>query len=506
MSFINVNNILNRNYDTERSQITKDLVSIVNECKEKYSRLRTELATENDSKIMRLLDCWELLLFHGLKTNIFKPTHGFWDIAYEHLTRHEKERFDGLRHVNSDRGKCRALIRAALNERSLERYVLMWINDPTIFDKYEPYACILHKQTIDELPRLANALNDILFALTVDSPEVNDRKIHALEREEPIIPVTEPNNLEVHKRVPKVKRKVIDFEEKVPTAKEKEVILRPNRTPSPSVIPPIEENGHVEVNRGFIEEQLMFACDRSQGRSSIGSLMNESICSLDDRERKNSIIKSKENIAIVITEETGIEVGEDSILSSKGSSINSESDDYSPNFNETIDIEELKQKLKEKEERVAVLESQVAELSLENCRLRMLSSSASRNSKMFFNVSIPRAFLEAVVPTMKKYYIYEIHVTPSNEIGEEWIVKRRYSEFYELHKQQSINNLTVKTLDFPPKKKFGNMDANFVEQRRQRLQVYLKHLITILPDVAECCTKTELTRTFPFLEPDIKFS
>lgn len=143
----------------------------------------------------------------------------------------------------------------------------------------------------------------------------------------------------------------------------------------------------------------------------------------------------------------------------------------------------------------------------ENCRLRMLSSSA-RHSKIFFNVSIPRAFLEAVVPTMKKYYIYEIHVTPVNEIGEEWIVKRRYSEFYELHKQMSINNLTVKTLDFPPKKKFGfgNTDATFVEQRRQRLQVYIKHLITILPEVAECCTKNELMRTFPFLEPDIKFS
>lgn len=138
----------------------------------------------------------------------------------------------------------------------------------------------------------------------------------------------------------------------------------------------------------------------------------------------------------------------------------------------------------------------------------MLSNSSSRHSKIFFNVSIPRAFLEAVVPTMKKYYIYEIHVTPSNEIGEEWIVKRRYSEFYTLHQQMSSDNLTVKTLDFPPKKKFGfgNMDANFVEQRRQRLQVYLKHLIAVLPEVAECCTKNELLSNFQFLDPDIKFS
>lgn len=45
---MNVNNLLNRSYDAERYQIMKDLVNIVNECKEKYSRNRTELATESD--------------------------------------------------------------------------------------------------------------------------------------------------------------------------------------------------------------------------------------------------------------------------------------------------------------------------------------------------------------------------------------------------------------------------------------------------------------------------
>lgn len=318
-------------------------------------------------RILRLLDCWELLLFHGLKSNLFKSNHGFWDIAYENLTRHEKERFDGLRHVYTDRGKCRALLRAALNERSLERYVLMWINDESIFDKYEPYACILHKQTIEELPKLATALNNILFALTVDAPDVNnDRKINLTEREEPIIPVPQPNNLEVHKRVSKVKRKVIEFEEATTTEQD----LR--RTPSPVNVTllPIVENGHVyaavNTNKGMVEEQLMFALDQSQCRDSNSSygMMNESGSSIDERERKSSLVKSKESIAIVLTEETGIEVKEDSILSSKGSSINSGSESSYPTFHESVDIDALKQKLKEKEERCAILESQVAELSL----------------------------------------------------------------------------------------------------------------------------------------------
>lgn len=319
--------------------------------------------------MLRLLDCWELLLFHGLRSNLFKSNHGFWDLAYEHLTRHEKERFDGLRHVHSDRGKCRALLRAALNERSLERYVLMWVNDDSLYDKFESYACILHKQTIEELPKLANALNNILFALTVDAPEINnDRKINLTEREEPIIPVPQPNNLEVHKRVSKVRRKVIEFEEssnKFPTKDVRQ------STPSPVnvTVLPIEENGHVfpvNTNKGMVEEQLMFALDQSQcgNSNSSFSMMNESGSSLEERERKSSLAKRKESITIVLTQETGVEVKEDSILSSKGSSINSGSEGSLPTFNESVDIDALKQKLKEKEERCAVLESQVAELSL----------------------------------------------------------------------------------------------------------------------------------------------
>lgn len=78
-------------------------------------------------------------------------------------------------------------------------------------------------------------------------------------------------------------------------------------------------------------------------------------------------------------------------------------------------------------------------------------------------------------------------------------VLRRYSDFYKLHRKLQ-KNVTVKTLDFPPKKSFGNMDAHFVEQRRQRLQVYLRHLLAILPDVSSCTTRSQLEQTFPFFK------
>lgn len=249
----------------------------------------------------------------------------------------------------------------------------MWINDDTLFDKYESYACILQKQTIDELPKLANALNNILFALTVDAPDLNnDRKINLTEREEPIIPVPHPNNLEVHKKVTKVRRKVIEFEDNRKSLSSDKDLGQNQRTPSPLNVVlevPIVENGHSHVentNKGMIEEQMMFALESSQcGNSNSNiSMMNESIGSMKERERKSSLVKSRESVAIILTEETGVEVKEDSILSSKGSSINSDSEGSLPTFNESIDIEALKQKLREKEERCAILESQVADLSL----------------------------------------------------------------------------------------------------------------------------------------------
>jgi sorting nexin-29 len=84
--------------------------------------------------------------------------------------------------------------------------------------------------------------------------------------------------------------------------------------------------------------------------------------------------------------------------------------------------------------------------------------------------------------------------------GDQWSVSRRYSDFYKLHKQLLKQNPSIKVLDFPPKKKLGNMNADFVEQRRQRLQVYLKHLISILPEVSGCNTRSQLERAMPFLD------
>lgn len=119
-------------------------------------------------RILKLCNAWEQALSHGLKVNssILKnmtdimsgqsmepPT--FWDFAYQHLTAHEKERFSTLRHVWTDRGKSRALIRAALNERAMERYILIWLNDLNIDNRYEKWSFMRDVEAINLLPSIA---------------------------------------------------------------------------------------------------------------------------------------------------------------------------------------------------------------------------------------------------------------------------------------------------------------------------------------------------------------
>lgn len=451
--------------------------------------------------MIRLSDCWEKILHHGLKITIFKVTANFWEIASEHLTRHERERFNTLRHVSTDRGRFRALLRAALNEHSLERYVLMWVHDQILPDKYESYACMMCSSVRETLPQLAKSLTNILFALTVDASDLNEnRKLNVVERVEPIIPAPDPVTVSKHKRTRAVERAIIERK----NFGQQRVIEAPNIVPisvspresAPITVAPEEIINEVEVNGHYDrdhEENLIFELECTNLEDAGTNNTDE----ITDFVRHDNTEVSSNNTSDLFGKSTATS-------SSKSSSVRSSLGD-SMNFNiETYDIELLKTKLKEKEDRCAELEKQVAELSLENCRLRMMSN-VSRNNKIFFSTSILRAFLEHGSST-KKFYTYEINVTPANDVGETWKVKRRYREFASLHKGLKRNNPLVGTLDFPPKKKWNNLDVELVEHRRQRLNVYLKHLITILPDVSECCTRSELIETFPFLNPDVKYS
>lgn len=82
----------------------------------------------------------------------------------------------------------------------------------------------------------------------------------------------------------------------------------------------------------------------------------------------------------------------------------------------------------------------------------------SRQSSRHFVVSIPRVLLQrSNDDSRKKYFAYEIQITPVSSDSEKWTVLRRYSEFHRMDKYLQMSNPMIKTLDFPPKKSFGNM-------------------------------------------------
>ena len=56
----------------------------------------------------------------------------FWHYVKEFLTKHEAERFLNLKNINTESGRGRAWLRAALNEHSLERYMHMLIESDVL--------------------------------------------------------------------------------------------------------------------------------------------------------------------------------------------------------------------------------------------------------------------------------------------------------------------------------------------------------------------------------------
>lgn len=62
--------------------------------------------------------------------------------------------------VYTDQGKVRALIRAALNERALERYICTWLSDTNgLILRYESWALVRDNEASNLLPSIAAGEN-----------------------------------------------------------------------------------------------------------------------------------------------------------------------------------------------------------------------------------------------------------------------------------------------------------------------------------------------------------
>uniref|UniRef100_A0A8D8C8W0 Sorting nexin-29 n=2 Tax=Culex pipiens TaxID=7175 RepID=A0A8D8C8W0_CULPI len=505
-----------KRHEIERKTLSDELLAVVKECQKKYGS-KTELATENDSRIVLLCDTWERVLTHGLKSNssVLKNVTDlmaggsqevpvFWDFAYKHLTNHEKERFSTLRHVWTNGGKGKSLLRAVLNERALERYMLMWLGDEKILEEsYESWALIRDGEFAGLLPNMAAGLRTILFAISIDAPELNaPTKVRPI-KVEPIIAAPPP--APPARKINAVPREILDEpSQPVLNLSSSPTISSstPRRPPATSSIDIIREYTHVEREQAAysVEDALnSLSIGRQRSRESTGPPTGQTARSPD-----NALEASEDSImSLDVSNVTTSTLNTSSTSCSESSATQDIGEEHDAERCTAL-VDRLKRKLTDSEERCQMLEARVAELSLENHRLRMLTR-PNRLSMMHFQIVIPKAILRTPVSGRRRaHYCYEIRIAPASATGPDtetcWSVFRRYSEFLRLHKRLQKEHPTVKTLDFPPKKKIGNMNPQFVEQRRQRLQVYLNSLfITVLPEVSACNTRSQLEAAFPFL-------
>ena len=64
----------------------------------------------------------------------------------------------------------------------------------------------------------------------------------------------------------------------------------------------------------------------------------------------------------------------------------------------------------------------------------------------------------------------------------QWVVARRYSEFFNLHQQLRASFPPVRDLDFPRRRVVLHLQKDFLEKRRVALEKYLRSLL-LIPDV-----------------------
>ncbi|XP_071482268.1 sorting nexin-29-like [Diadema antillarum] len=125
------------------------------------------------------------------------------------------------------------------------------------------------------------------------------------------------------------------------------------------------------------------------------------------------------------------------------------------------------------------------------------TASLAPATRALINLWIPSAFLRG--KGKDAFHVYQIYVRIRDE---EWNVYRRYSQFRELHQKMKKAHAVINTFEFPPKKAVGNKDVKFVEERRKKLQHYLRLVINFCVqnslELTETPSKETLISLIPF--------
>lgn len=200
--------------------------------------------------------------------------------------------------------------------------------------------------------------------------------------------------------------------------------------------------------------------------------------------KHENILKSNDEISVASSSASLDLKDDDTISQSSASSSNVSQQAEPPEVPTSIGNQMNDVNMIQKQrERILELENKLSELVIENNRLKNLLNSTKLNTLGNFQISLPRAIFQKT--KTNNYFIYEINIRSKDET-EAWTIFKRYRDFHQLHKKLKKQYFQIKVLDFPPKKKIGNLDFDFVEERRQRLQIYIRHVLQNLPELAHC--------------------
>jgi len=121
---------------------------------------------------------------------------------------------------------------------------------------------------------------------------------------------------------------------------------------------------------------------------------------------------------------------------------------------------------------------------------------------MEYSVAIPATSSED--GKLSSHTVYTVEIRKENEtFYQKWVVNRRYNEFLVLHNTLS-QNFELEDIQFPPKKLFGNNDPDFIKDRREKLEEYLRKILAI-PEIA-CDPNVKKFLLFPTIAEDDKDS
>lgn len=588
----------------DASKVLNQLLECVQMCQKRFGG-KSELATEFDSCVATLCLSLESVFLHGIRTKLhdsqqtstFKQVsdivtstlsinsdhNSFWCFINKHLTKHEQERYQLLKHIWTDVGRGRAWIRSSLNERSLERnFHTVLSNRDLLRSHYEDWALLRDDEKNSMLPNMAAGLGSILFAVSIDKPELNSQTtLQKSERlktpPEPIIeaPIRDLCKDRTKKR--KVAKQIISFDEddsvlssSIPSTSSSITSDNNSSGSEPHVAKQTMDNnsaalstlpGDTPPKKDKPTRKLSLETSGSQEKfsfkpdgtltpvehSGVGELtpvlVGKDECS-DSPDVSDDIIEVPTDISAVLIAVENKNKEEVSKLRDHLDLVNTENDSLKEQLKKYVGaiqmlrrddgnlrkaleglqldgshIPDYKTEAKVFEQKLVQVAEMHAELMdfnvhLQEClhkkdvtlerllkeleELRGPMDALAEDDHCSVSIWIPSAFLTGTGSDV--HHVYQIFLRAGSD---EWNIYRRYAQFHALHSDLKKLDPAVAAFDFPPKKSIGKKDSALVENRRKRLQTYLRRILSHWPELAHCNNRYLLEQHLAFFK-DLK--